>query len=144
MKDVNIYLKNGVRGPRPGDGHVIYILEFKTPKGPVTRSEVKKIEKTSCHRAELIALSAALSRLKEKCSLIIYTDSSYLTMAMNSWISNWIDRGWKNFQGEEISNRDLWQELLNQISGHTYEFRLKETHAYSSWMVAELERRKNV
>ena len=142
MKDVNIYLGNGIKGPQARDGDVIYILEYITAKGPVTRTEVIEVEKISCHRAELFVLSKALERLKEKCNLNIYTESSYLTMGFPDWVEKWTENGWRNSHGTEVKNRDLWQQLTELLTGNKYEFHIKETHSYSAWIQSELERRK--
>lgn len=45
---------------------------------------------------ELTAVVEALSMLKEKCSVNLYSDSAYVINAINQgWINNWIKNGWK-------------------------------------------------
>lgn len=78
MRELNIYLETGIRGPRRRDCVIGYVIEWKTPKEPVTLSNFKVFRGLTENRAVLCAATAALSRIKEKCVLNIYTSSNYL------------------------------------------------------------------
>lgn len=47
----------------------------------------------------------------------IYTDSTYLIRGITQWIWGWRKKGWKNAEGDDVQNRDLWEELLREVSG---------------------------
>lgn len=49
-------------------------------------------------------------------SVIIYTDSVYVIRGITQWIWGWRKRGWKNSEGEDVLNRDLWEELSRQVA----------------------------
>jgi ribonuclease HI len=41
----------------------------------------------------------------------LYTDSVYVIRGITQWIWGWRRRGWKTAEGEDVANRELWQEL---------------------------------
>lgn len=142
MKHVNIYLKTSLKGVRAVNTYIAYLLEYETPKGAVTKNEFIYVGQITSNRCELYALYVALSKLKEKCDLTIFTDSEYVTGGMD-FLEHWTANNWKNSKGKEIGNKELWQDINRLLKGNTYEFRLKENHAYGKWLTAELEKRRD-
>jgi ribonuclease HI len=47
--------------------------------------------------------------------VVIYTDSTYVIRGITEWIWAWRSRGWKNAEGKDVSNRDLWEELSREL-----------------------------
>ncbi len=47
--------------------------------------------------------------------IILYTDSTYVIRGITEWIWAWRSRGWKNAEGNEVLNRDLWEELSREL-----------------------------
>src|SRR5690606_26214819 len=48
----------------------------------------------------------------------VFTDSKYVTRGINEWLDKWKNTGWRNGQGDEVSNKDLWltvDELKQQL-----------------------------
>ena len=82
---------------------------------------------TTNNRMELIAILEALKSLKKRSNVTVYTDSQYAQQGMLV-VELWQRRGWKTKEGKEISNKDLWEQLLalkgkhnvrvNWIKGH--------------------------
>jgi ribonuclease HI len=74
--------------------------------------------KTTNNRMEMAAAFRALSMLKleEKHDITIYTDSAYLINGITKWVKGWKYRGWKNSTGDDVANRDLWEELSQVVS----------------------------
>lgn len=67
---------------------------------------------------ELTAAIEGLKALKEKCKVILYSDSAYLVNSINeNWIENWQKNNFK-----KIKNVDLWKELIYQIKIHDVKF----------------------
>jgi ribonuclease HI len=74
-------------------------------------------------------MSAALEGLKclaaaQKVSskkIEIYTDSTYLIRGMSQWIFGWMRNNWKNAEGEEVTNRDLWEALQDVVKKNQFE-----------------------
>src|SRR5690606_17850910 len=50
---------------------------------------------TTNNRMELTAVIQALSALKRRCKVIVYTDSEYVRKGITEWIGGWKRRGWK-------------------------------------------------
>lgn len=141
MDEVSIYTYTTVKGPGKRSGAFLYILEFKTSKGPVTLTKAEFIEDTTEHQAELEALIEALKRLTRQCNLKIYTDSAYLAAAFNQgWLEKWINNDWKNSKGELVANVTEWQKMLNLLGLSLIEFHVKKEHSYYKWMRAETEK----
>ena len=67
----------------------------------------------------LKCLAAAQKVSSKKIS--IYTDSTYLIRGMSQWIFGWIRNNWKNAEGKEITNRDLWEALRAIVDKHKFE-----------------------
>jgi len=65
---------------------------------------------------ELKGCIEALKAIKNKNKkTIVISDSQYLVSGINEWIYNWMsgDR-WKNSNGKNILNKDLWMDLLKE------------------------------
>ena len=72
---------------------------------------------TTNNRMEMAAAIRALAMLENpECKIILYTDSTYLIRGITQWIWGWRNRGWKNAEGGDVANRDLWEELLRQVT----------------------------
>jgi ribonuclease HI len=41
----------------------------------------------------------------------LYTDSKYVIQGITGWIHGWKKRGWKNQEGKDVSNREIWEKL---------------------------------
>ena len=72
---------------------------------------------TTNNRMELMAVVKALKQVKRVHKIgntyELYSDSAYVVNAINSaWISKWRLNGWKTTKGEDIKNKDLWEEYL--------------------------------
>lgn len=141
MREVNIYIQSGINSTRPADGTIGYILEMPTAKGPVTYTAFENVRATA-NRSELLALTAALRHLKEKCRLTVYTDNEYLTAAFTeNWIDEWTKNNWLNSKGLPLAHAEEWQELIALLSGHEYSFALRELHGYWHWLCSQIEKR---
>lgn len=70
---------------------------------------------TTNQMAEMLAVIAAMELAEERnCKNIeIYSDSAYIVNCyLDEWYKKWVKNGWKNNEGKEISNKDLWLKLL--------------------------------
>lgn len=76
------------------------------------------VPETTNNRMEMAAAIRALIKLepKEKTAITLYTDSVYLIRGITQWVWGWRSRGWKNAEGNDVSNRDLWEELVRQVT----------------------------
>jgi len=78
---------------------------------------------------EIMAAIIALEALREKCKVIIYSDSKYLVNAiMEGWAKRWKANGWKRTKKEKALNPDLWDRLLKLCGEHEVEFKWVRGH----------------
>jgi ribonuclease HI len=99
----------------PGPGGWASVLA--SPKGRVR--ELGGFDPhTTNNKMELTAAIRALAALKPPLStdVVLYTDSTYVIRGITQWIWGWRKRGWKNGEGKDVSNRELWEELSRQVA----------------------------
>ncbi|HYN21867.1 MAG TPA: ribonuclease HI [Thermoanaerobaculia bacterium] len=127
--EVTVYTDGGADpNPGPGGWGVVLIHEAS---GKVT--ELKGGEPRSTNnRMELTAAIQALSALKRRCRIHIYTDSLYLRKGITEWLPGWIVRGWKRKDGE-LQNEDLWRRLAELIQTHDIRWDWVKGHAGDRW-----------
>lgn len=76
------------------------------------------VRETTNNRMEMTAAIRALALLDkvEQGTIPLYTDSTYLIRGITQWIWGWRARGWKSSEGKDVANRELWEELLRQVT----------------------------
>lgn len=118
MKEVELYTDGACSG-NPGVGGWAAVLIYKGKQKQLSGGE----KETTNNRMELTAVIRGLEALKEECDVKIYSDSAYVVNAINNgWITNWQLNGWKTSSKEEVSNKDLWEKLLDLLSTHNSTF----------------------
>ena len=86
--------------------------------------------KTTANRTELAAVIEALRHLNKNpepggAAVRIDTASTYLCHAFTKgWLDKWQTNGWKNKQGKDVSNRELWKELQQELKDRAPEWNL--------------------
>lgn len=113
-------LQNGQANPRAGWGIKV---------GPQARSNRKgRLEMygpygepgaQTNNRAELRAVLAALEVRpwwEEGCeTLVIATDSTYVTEGATNWVRMWLNNNWETSTGAPVMNRDFWLAVLEEV-----------------------------
>ena len=118
MKKVEIYTDGACTG-NPGKGGYGAVLIYNGAEKQIS----KGFKNTTNNRMELLACIDALKMLKEPCDVRVYSDSKYLTDAINKgWLSGWIKNGWKKADKKKVLNVDLWTELTELLKKHTVTF----------------------
>jgi len=84
---------------------------------------------TTNNRMELTAVIEALASLKERCRVVVHTDSQYVKNGILEWMAQWIRRGWRTSDNKPVKNVDLWQKLSAQAARHDIEWRWVRGHA---------------
>ena len=124
MKEVTIYTDGACSG-NPGPGGWGAILEYKGQLRELSGCE----RETTNNRMELMGVISALSALKEPCSVELYTDSQYISKAINEgWLRGWKAKNWSR-KGGELKNVDLWKRLDGLLSMHSVSFHWVKGHA---------------
>ena len=118
LKKVEIFTDGACSG-NPGPGGWAAILRYGEREKEISGGE----EMTTNNRMELKAVIEAVRMLKEPCDITITSDSSYVCNAfLQGWLENWIKKGWRKSDNSPVLNPELWQELLDLLSIHTYTF----------------------
>lgn len=118
MKKITIYTDGACRG-NPGNGGWGAILSYNGRIKELSGGE----KNTTNNKMELTAAIMALSALKEPCEVDLYSDSKYLTDAINlGWVYGWKNKNWKKSDGKPALNVDLWEQILSLISIHKVKF----------------------
>ena len=84
---------------------------------------------TTNNRMEMMAVIQGLSALKNRCEVLIHTDSKYVLQGMTEWLAGWRKKGWKTAAGKPVKNVDLWQSLDAEASKHSVEWQWVKGHA---------------
>lgn len=115
MQSVSIYTDGASKG-NPGKGG--YGIIWELDGTPHRKEFCQGFRLTTNNRMELMAVINGLKMLKKTCKVTIFSDSKYVTDAVNQgWIFNW-ER--KNFS--KVKNPDLWREFLVQFRKHSVRF----------------------
>lgn len=147
MKRVNIYTYSTAKSPKAAELQCEaggYVMEYKTPKGDATASEVITLQKMTAYQTQLHILKKALSRINTKCEVHIYTECPYVATGLNKWLSQWKSAGWVTARGDPVKNAAEWKELdaLVQKHNHTLVLHVKEDHSYRNWLKDNVEKEK--
>ena len=126
MKKVDERVKiftDGACSGNPGPGGWGSILV--SPLGKVLEMGGGELLTTN-NRMELTAAIQALTELAKFKSLStkkvdLYTDSTYVIRGISQWIFNWKRNDWRTAEGKAVSNKELWQDLLQVIEDQEYE-----------------------
>lgn len=120
---VIVYCDGACTGnPGPGGWGSIIV------KGKMVQELGGSAPATTNNRMELTASIEALRRLKKGEEATVYTDSVYVIKGITQWIFGWQKRGWKNAEGEDIVNQDLWQDLNAARQGKTISWKFVRGH----------------
>ncbi len=122
MKLVNIYTDGACSGNQndTNTGGWGAVLEYGEHKKELYGGE----KNTTNNRMEMLALLSAFNALtKERLSIRVFSDSSYLMNCFREkWYENWYKNNWKTSKKTDVENRDLWEALFSYINKHDIRF----------------------
>lgn len=125
MKTVTIYTDGACSG-NPGPGGWGAILEWQGHEKELSGGEAS----TTNNRMELTAVLAALTLLKEPCTVELFSDSKYVVDAIEKgWLYGWQKKNWIKSDKKPVLNVDLWQQLLPQLARHDVRCHWVKGHA---------------
>lgn len=108
MKIVQLFCDGSSLG-NPGFGGYCGILRYKETEKIIQGARAHATN----NQMELLAVIESLKSLKEPCEVKLFSDSSYVTKAINEWLPSWIQ---KDFA--KVKNKELWQEYLHVSAPH--------------------------
>lgn len=121
---VVIYTDGACKG-NPGPGGWGALLQHDSRERELFGGETQ----TTNNRMELTAVIRALSSLRRRCLVALYTDSQYVKNGIQSWIHVWKKNGWKTADRKPVKNADLWQELDRLAARHDIAWHWVKAHA---------------
>lgn len=112
-RDFILIFTDGACSGNPGPGGWGSVLLFPD-------DQVRELgggdRKTTNNRMEMTAVLEALRFVAaDKRPIRFYTDSTYLIRGITQWIWGWRKKNWKTSEGEEVLNRDIWEELSSFV-----------------------------
>ncbi len=113
IPNVTIYTDGACSG-NPGPGGWGAQILCKSKEKRISGYELY----TTNNAMELMAAIEALSILKTKCNIDLYTDSIYVQNGMTKWIYSWIENNWRKKHSSEVKNKELWQKLHSLSQKH--------------------------
>lgn len=124
MKQVTIYTDGACSG-NPGPGGWGAVLIYGGSEKEMNGGEAA----TTNNRMEMMAAIMSLESLKERCEVLLHTDSKYVMDGLTQWMPNWKKRGWKTADGKPVKNVDLWQRLDAAAQRHAVKWTWVKGHA---------------
>ena len=125
MKRIEMFTDGACSG-NPGPGGWGTILRYNGVEKELSGGEAQ----TTNNRMELTAVIRGLEALKEKCSVIVTTDSRYVADGIvNGWAKSWRAKGWVKSDKKPALNPDLWGRLLDLLDKHEVEIKWIKGHA---------------
>ena len=125
MKQVTIYTDGACSG-NPGPGGWGAVLRY----GDAERELSGGDRATTNNRMELTAVIKALEALKEPCAVELYSDSKYVTDALDKgWARSWQRKGWIKSDKKPALNPELWERLLALCDRHQLRCHWVKGHA---------------
>ena len=116
---------DGACSGNPGPGGWGVLMRY----GKVERELYGGEPDTTNNRMELQAAIEGLSALKERCRVILTTDSVYVKNGITSWLDAWKKKGWKTAARKPVKNVDLWQALDEQNQRHDVQWHWVKGHS---------------
>ena len=127
MKDVTLYTDGACSG-NPGPGGWGAILLYKGAEKELSGGEAA----TTNNRMELTGVIEGLRALKEPCAVTVYTDSQYISRAINEgWLTKWKAANFTKKGG--LKNAELWRELDELLQKHEVKFVWVKGHAENAY-----------
>lgn len=145
MREVNIYIDRTWEGNfRNGQGEYSIVLAFVDAQGELhTKEEYGGYSETTKNRLDILVAIKALSRMKEKCKIVIHINSTYIeSIIKENRIEKWEETGWKTTNGKEVKNRDIWKKFKEVYAGHEIRINNIEHNEYSSAQRIQMGLRK--
>lgn len=106
--------------PGPGGWGAILIARDTATGAEVKRREISGgSSSTTNNRMELTAVLMALAALERPANVQLLVDSKYVMDGFErGWVRSWKRNGWRTVEKKPVANRELWEQLDEQIARH--------------------------
>lgn len=114
IDEANIYIETSLAGPGTRDGWYAAVIRCQTSKGIAEKGFVRMEKQTTYYGSVLLAIIGAMRMLKP-CRVRIYTRCFYIKNTYErDLMEKWNQNGWKGAAGEEVRNKELWQQFFRE------------------------------
>lgn len=125
MANPIIIYTDGACSGNPGPGGWGVLMRSGTHKKELCGGELD----TTNNRMEMMAVIEALTALKKRSDVKIYTDSKYVLQGITEWMDGWKAKNWKTASKKPVKNKDLWQRIDTLVQAHNVEMIWVKGHA---------------
>lgn len=125
MANPIIIYTDGACSGNPGPGGWGVLMRAGTHKKELCGGELD----TTNNRMEMMAVIEALTALKKRSDVKIYTDSKYVLQGITEWMDGWKAKNWKTASKKPVKNKDLWQRIDELVQAHNVEMAWVKGHA---------------
>ena len=98
-----------------------YQMSFVDKNDTVHERSFRRESEASANQKELYAIIDAIKNIKSRCNLVIHTESNYIVTAINEWLPMWQQNRFINAKGNEVKNKELWEEYTLLTLKHQVE-----------------------
>lgn len=117
MVSITTYVKDEIK--------VILFTEIRGKEYSRTWS-IPKDKGDSTVLKELKAVRLGLEHMTMPVELEIYVGHPSVVTALNVWIKEWQQNGWKKSDGKEVKNKEILEKIAEDLNKHPYIVKLKE------------------
>ena len=90
----------------------------------------------------MIAILVGLKMLRP-CEVTVYTPDQFLVTTINEGnMDKWKREEWRRPHGKEIKNKELWQELSEQMEKHRVSLEFSESTRYSDRLQSKMREKE--
>ena len=90
----------------------------------------------------MIAILVGL-RMLRPCEVTAYTPDQFLVTTINEGnMDKWKREEWRRPHGKEIKNKELWQELSEQMEKHRVSLEFSESTRYSDRLQSKMREKE--
>lgn len=141
MREISIYIDLLYSGAAAcGSGTCSIVLEYLRQNGQIATTEhFCRWTDTTRNRLAVLAMTEALSHIKEPCRITVYINNPLLvTMINDGMLAKWQESGWISSRGDEVKNADLLRELVKRMKGHEITMEQAKETSYTSCMLHQI------
>lgn len=117
---------DGACSPNPGPGGWGAVLKYGGREKELRGGDASM---TTNNRMELMAPIQALESLNRRCTVHLYTDSTYVRNGITKWLLTWKRNGWLTSARTPVKNEDLWRRLETATLAHDVHWHWVKGHA---------------
>lgn len=95
-------------------------VRFRDKNGKVHERAVEEENKGTVHSNYLRAMIEGYRILIKPCMVTVYCGSDHITACFQQgWVSSWENHEWKNSNGRDVRNVELWKQLRRFMAPHS-------------------------